>query len=183
MKRHTYFRSEFKQFPWARIDWDGTFSHRIFEARLGVYGPGTQFGFWSIPASRDTHDGVKDPHPDGYFHGKMMLGTEWPTDIDGWKLAHMNAKGDIIPRLSFTDEFPPPPQVEPGQIKDWKSWYSWRGLSMASPAVSLIHYPLSIYHILVDILQIAKCRKISAERRALQIHYIGAEKELNHLPV
>ena len=54
---------------------------------------------------------------------------------------------------------------------------------MASPAALLMHYPLSIYHILVDILQIAKCTHISDERRALQIHYIGAEKELNHLPL
>ena len=46
-----------------------------------------------------------------------------------------------------------------------------------------MHYPLSVYHILVDILQIAKYRNVSAERRALQIHYIGAEKELKHLPL
>jgi hypothetical protein len=48
---------------------------------------------------------------------------------------------------------------------------------MASPAA------LSVYHILVKILQVAKCRNMSDKRLSLQIHYIGAEKELNHLPL
>jgi hypothetical protein len=113
----------------------------------------------------------------------MVLEKQWPDHTDAWKLGHMNTKGDIIPRLSFTTEFPPPPKVELGQIKDWQSWYTWRGLSMASPAALLMHYPLSVYHLLVDVLQITKCRDITAERRALQIHYIGAEKELNRLPL
>jgi hypothetical protein len=65
-----YFHSKFKQFPWAQINWDGMISYHIFEAHLGVYGPGMQFGFWSFPASQDTHDAVKDLHPDGYIHGK-----------------------------------------------------------------------------------------------------------------
>jgi len=184
MKRLPYFTSQLKQFPWARIESDGTFSHRIFAARLGVYGPGIQFGFWSVPIAPEMHDDDEElPHPKGYIHGEMMLQKEWPTDIDAWKLGHKNAKGDIIPRLSFTTEFPPPPRVEPGQIKDWQSWYTWRGLSMASPAALLMHYHLTVYHILVDILQVAKYRDVSTERRALQIHYIGAEKELNHLPL
>ena len=184
MKRHPYFTSQLKQFPWARIELDGTFNHRIFEARLGVYGPGIKFGFWSVPVAPDMHDKREElPHPEGYIHGEMMLQQQWPGDIDTWKLGHLNAKGDIIPRLSFTTEFPPPSRVEPGQIKDWQSWYTWRGLSMASPAALLMHYPLSVYHILVDILQIAKYRDISTECQALQIHYIGAEKELNHLPL
>ena len=183
MKRHPYFLAQLKQFPWARIEMDGTFSHRIFVARLGVYGPGIDAGFWSVPFSPEGHDDKDLPHPKGYIHGKMMLNTEWPADIDAWKLGHLNAKGDIIPRLSFTTEFPPPPMVEPGQIKDWQSWYTWRGLSMASPAALLMHYPLSVYHILMDVLHFAKPRSISGERQALQIHYIGAEKELNFLPL
>ena len=184
MKRHPCFTSQLKQFPWARIELDATFNHRIFEARLGVYGPGIKFGFWSVPVAPDMHDKKEElPHPEGYIHGEMMLQQQWPGDIDTWKLGHLNTKGDIIPRLSFTTEFPPPSRVEPGQIKDWQSWYTWRGLSMASPAALLMHYPLSVYHILVDILQIAKYRDVSTERQALQIHYIGAEKELNHLPL
>ena len=183
MQRHAYFRSQTEQFPWGRIDWDGTFSHRVFEARLKVYGPGPQFGFWSVPVGPEAHDTDEYPLPEGYIHGEMMLGTEWPTDIDAWKLVHMNTEGDIIPRLSFSEEFPPPPQVEPGQIKDWQSWHAWRGLSLASPAALLMHYPLSIYHILVDVLQVAKGNNVSAGRRALHIHYIGVEKELNQLPM
>ena len=184
MKRHPCFTSQLKQFPWARIELDGTFNHRIFEARLGVYGPGIKFGFWSVSVAPDMHDKREElPHPEGYIHGEMMLQQQWPGDIDAWRLGHLNAKGDIIPRLSFTTEFPPPSQVEPGQIKDWQSWYTWRGLSTASPAALLMHYPLSVYHILVDILKIAKYRDVSTERQALQIHYIGAEKELNHLPL
>jgi hypothetical protein len=183
MKRNPYFLSQIKQFPWCRIELDGSFSHRVYEARLGVYGAGIQFGYWSVPAAPDVHDREELPHPKGYIHGEVMLGNQWPTDVDAWKLGHMNTNGDIIPRLSFTTEFPPPPKVELGQIKDWQSWYTWRGLSMASPAALLMHYSLSVYHILVDILQVAKCQNVSAERRALQIHYIGAEKELNHLPL
>ncbi|KIM34991.1 hypothetical protein M413DRAFT_14796 [Hebeloma cylindrosporum] len=82
-----------------------------------------KFGFWSVPASPDMHDDEEElPHPKGYIHGEMMLQKQWPSEIDAWKLGYMNAKGDIIPRLSFTTESPPPPKVEPGQIKDWRSW-------------------------------------------------------------
>lgn len=73
MKRHPYFLPQINQFPWARIESDGTFSHRIFEARLGVYGSGMQFGFWSVPIAPDTHDKEELPHPKGYIHGEMML--------------------------------------------------------------------------------------------------------------
>ena len=148
MKRHPYFLSQIEQFPWSRIEPDGTFSHRIFEACLGVYGPGMQFGFWSVPVALDMHDDKeKLPHPEGYIHGEMMHQQQWPTEIDAWKLGHMNAKGDIIPRLSFaTDEFPPPPTVEPGQIKDWQCWYTWRGLSMASPAALNALSAISLSH-------------------------------------
>ena len=71
MKRHEHFRSEFQKFSWAQIDWEGTFSHRIFEARLNA---GMQFGFWSVPAGRETHDVGEHPPHTGYIHGEMMLG-------------------------------------------------------------------------------------------------------------
>jgi hypothetical protein len=186
MERLPYFLSQLQQFSWARVESDGTFNHRIFEAGLGVYGAGVKFGFWSVPASPASHDDQSDASmsmtvlpPEGYLHGEMMLGKEWPTEAQAWKLGH---KSNLIPRLFFTKELLPPQRVRPGQIKDWRSWHDWRGLSMESPVAMLMHYPLSVYHLL-NILQVVDHRATSTERQAIQVHYIGTEKELNFLPL
>jgi hypothetical protein len=96
-----------------------------------------------------------------YMHGTVMFGNEWPTEAEAWKLDCNSAKGSLTPCLSFTQESPAPKK---------QSWRTWRGLSFDkfdSPAALLMHYPLSVYHLLVDILRvvdqsITSARKLSS---------------------
>lgn len=75
----------------------------------------------------------------------------------------------------------PPLRPKPGEVKDWKSWYDWRGLSLESPAALLMDAPLSTYHLLVNILKVAD--PSGAKPQTLNVHYLGVEIELNFLPL
>lgn len=196
MKRLPYFRAELLQFPWARMEKDGTCPHELFLARLGVLGSGPQFGYWSRPGGNQSHDDsdsqvsrspVATLHGKqylidrnkAYVHGEVLLSKQWPTDVEAWKLKDEKH----VPHLFFTDEIPPPPKVSPGQIKDWASWYKWRGLELSSPVVLLMDYPLTVYHLLVNVLKVVRADSSPGSRQSLEVHYIGAEVELNFLPL
>ncbi|KAJ7865632.1 hypothetical protein B0H14DRAFT_3598733 [Mycena olivaceomarginata] len=103
-------------------------------------------GFWAIPERINPHDISDDPlfssaaqpfmqfkdntNLKGYAHGALMLELEeWPSDVEGWKLQ----EEALIPHIFFTGQFPPPVRPRPDQVKDWKSWYDWRGLSSSLP--------------------------------------------------
>ncbi|TFY75017.1 hypothetical protein EWM64_g8996 [Hericium alpestre] len=193
MKRIPYFRAETTQFPWMRIETDGTCNHDVIKARLKVLGSGPSFGYWSIPGGLRPHDhnpsmlpgmlptrkGKLAPYRRGgdkYIHGEVMLGDAWPTDVEAWKLE----KEELVPRLFFDGDVPARPQ--PGQIKDWKSWYERRGLPLASPAALLVDFPLTAYYLLNDVLKLVDQSEGSAKQRLL-VHYIGAEVKLNFMPL
>jgi hypothetical protein len=189
MKRLPYFRSVFEQFHWARMESDGTFSHDLLKARIGVLGSGPTFGYWSVPGGQKPHDDspsllVRDEaffrtnRSKSYRHGEIMLAKEWPTDVEVWKLKDAND----IPLLFFTDERPAPELPSPGVVKDWASWYNWRGLTFASPAAMLMDFPLSVYHLL-NVLNVIDLDKTSKKRQSLVVHCLGAEVELNFLPL
>ena len=47
-----------------------------------------------------------------------------------------------------------------------------------------MHYPLTVYHLLVNVLNVASPnRGPQNDRQTLYIHYLGAEVELNMLPL
>lgn len=185
MERLPDFRSVLEQFSWGRIESDGTFPDDLVKAKLKVLGSGPSFGYWSVPGGSRPHD---DPGPmakfevryraKDYVHGDIMFAQEWPTDVDGWKI-----KESHIPHLFFSDEFPPPKMVKHGDVKDWKSWYQWRGLPFDSPASLLMDYALSVYHLLVNVLRVVRFDSTPDKRQNLVVHYIGAEVELNSLPL
>jgi hypothetical protein len=197
MKRIPYFLSVLNQFSWARTEPDGTCNRDLLKARIGVLGSGPTFGYWSVPGGVRPHDAspadfpaVQDPayvqamnklrpRTKGYSHGDVLLGNEWLTDIEAWKLKDSKA----VPLLFFTDETPPPAKAQPGKVKDWSSWYEWRGLGFNSPAALLMDYPLSVYYLLVDTLGVVDLDGTPTKRQTLKIHYIGAEVELNFLPL
>lgn len=193
MKRLPQFRSVLEQFQWSRVETDGTFSHDLMKARLMVLGSGPAFGYWSVPGGQKPHDDspamistdskmrafLKTNRAKSYMHGEIMLAEEWPTDTGAWKLKDPKQ----IPLLFFTDECPPPKKVEPGEIKDWNSWYKWRGLTFASPAAMLMDVPLSVYHILTETLHVVDPNSTPDKRQNLVVHFIGAEVELNLLPL
>ncbi|TFY73667.1 hypothetical protein EWM64_g10345 [Hericium alpestre] len=170
MKRIPYFRGEIFQFPWGRLGPDGTCNHNLIKARLKVLGSGASAGYWSIPGGLQPHD-YSAATPQG-----MPRAEGTCLNVELWKLA----KVEQVPKLFFDDDAPARPQ--PGQIKDWKSWYAWRGLPLESPAALLMDSPLSVYHLLVDVLKLVPSGG-SATQHRLNVHFIGAEAELNFVPL
>ena len=160
---------------------------------MGVLGSGTDFG--SVPGGMRSHDGtssisalfkdpafgkaVRKPRKKPYTHGEAMLREEWSNHIDAWKLKDEKD----VPHLSFTKESPPPKQPKYGQVKDWESWYAWRGLALDSPAALLMDFPLSVYHLLAKILNVVNPESTPSKRQTLRVHYIGVEVELDFLPL
>lgn len=187
MQRIPELQAVLNQFTWGRIESDGTFAQDLVKARLGVLGSGPSFGYWSVPGGQQAHDiprsqqakGTWVPRSKDYIHGEVMLGQEWPTDIEAWKLKDPK----LVPRLFFEDEFPPPQKPLPGQVKDWKSWYEWRGLSTESPVALMMDFPLSVYYLILDVLKVVRVDSSSAKQQKLNLHYLGAEVELNYLPL
>src|SRR5580658_8161104 len=122
MKRIPYFKAQFEQFPWARTECDGSCSHDLLKARLGVLGSGPSFGYWSTPGGFRPHDAsstvlkqlqsgewassllnsyqkLKKPKKI-YVHGEVLLASMWPTDVEAW---HLKGHERLIPQLRFTD--------------------------------------------------------------------------------
>lgn len=119
-------------------------------------------------------------HLDGYdlLHHKRHL-----TDEQGWKL-----KPELIPYRDMANlaaERKPSLVTDfKGGVKDWDSWYKWRRLPKESPAALLMSFPLSVYHLLVNTLQVASPTSARPnERRSLTVYLLGAEVELNFIPL
>ncbi|KAJ7448976.1 hypothetical protein FB451DRAFT_1147383 [Mycena latifolia] len=197
MPQLPYFHAQLNQFPWGRIERDGTFSNKFLQARFDVLDSDYRVaGFWAVPERIHPHDVSDDPlygasaqplmqpkdntHLTGYAHGAMMLALEeWLSDFEGWKLQDEA----LIPHIFFTGGFPPPARPRPGQVKDWKSWYDWRGLSLESPAAVLTDHVLTTYYLLTETLKVVDLQHPLGEKQVVDVHYLGAETELNYLPL
>jgi hypothetical protein len=193
MPQLPYFQAQLNQFPWGRLERDGTFSNKFLQARFDVLDSDyRKVGFWAVPEQSNPHDISDDPlfgasaqpfmqpkNNTGYAHGAMMLVEEWPSDVEGWKLQDEV----FIPHIFFTGEFPPPARPRPGQVKDWKSWYDWRGLSLESPAAFLMDHVLTVYYLLTETLKVVNLQHPLGEKQVVDVHYLGAETELNYLPL
>jgi len=103
--------------------------------------------------------------------------SEFPNDKSGWKLPE-----DETPCLTF-DEKHKAPSFPPKFEDNWKSYYEWRGLSLNSPAALLLHWPLTVYHLLNQLKLVPHSPDQSSERKSLLIHYLGVEEELDYLPM
>ncbi|KAJ6609643.1 hypothetical protein B0H10DRAFT_2193778 [Mycena sp. CBHHK59/15] len=161
MPQLPYFQAQLNQFPWGRLERDGTFSNKFQQARFDVLdSEHRKAGFWAVPEQINPHDISDDPffgasaqpfmqpkdntNLTGYAHGAMMLALEeWPSDVEGWKLQDEA----LIPHIFFTGEFPPPARPRPETLE----------------VVNLQH-PLG-------------------EKQVVDVHYLGAETELNYLPL
>ncbi|KAG1739706.1 hypothetical protein EDB19DRAFT_1978101 [Suillus lakei] len=188
MEKVSQVQALLKQFPWGRIETDGTFAEPLIRAYYSVLGA-EGFGYGSIYGGSNAHlqqpSNTSDPSEalrvedtKGFGHGCMLLSNKLLTDETGWKLGKR-----LIPRLVF--ELGTEPELaSKADIVDWDSWYRWRNLPKESPAALLLHYPLTVYQLLVNVLYVAGPKRNSPEsRQALNVHYIGAEVELNMLPL
>lgn len=71
-----------------------------------------------------------------------------------------------------------------GGVTGWSSWYAWKKLPLKSPAALLMDYPLSAYWLITHTLGLTTATAGHSDRRIpLNVHVLGAEVELNFLPL
>ncbi|RDB23389.1 Zinc finger MYND domain-containing protein 15 [Hypsizygus marmoreus] len=159
-----------KQFPWARQQSDGTFAFNVLRASKDLLGSGREFGWWTEAPCCNTVTKAT------YTWGFLLLEDEHLKAHAGWKLPIKH-----IPWLDFDLGGSSPPKTMTSFEHSWTSYYEWRGLPMESPAVLLLHWPLTMYKLL-HLLGFAPAQPPS-DRRHLTIHLLGVERELDFLPV
>ena len=117
MKRLPYFQSEIKQFPWGRLESEGSFCREIARGRYGVLG-GDGFGFWS-------HKGGPVPHQDGgpwKPTGQSGGYSEIIKDVYA-QFYHLDGN-DLLEKRHLTD------------VEGWKHVASWRGSFLSTTAAT-----------------------------------------------
>ncbi|KAJ6465616.1 hypothetical protein C8R47DRAFT_1154686 [Mycena vitilis] len=178
-----------RSFPWGRVEESGIFFHDLARARFGVLG-GAGFGFWSQSGLGIFEDKEEDKfmtarrkdNPDfwkmwdrkleeqkkiTFLDGQDLLNDRHLTDDEGWKLP-----AEQVVHRGFSGLQPPRRRLS--LLRNWDDWHSWRKVPKSSPASLLMHYPLSIYWMLTETLNVASVE--SKESRVhLTVHYIGAE--------
>ena len=70
-------------------------------------------------------------------------------------------------------------------LSSWEEYYAYRGLPPSSPCALLLHYPLTLYHLLTSFLKLDVDRPSagSSDPRKVLVHWVGAERELDIIPL
>lgn len=186
-----------KQFPWGKMEKDGTFHFDIVVASFGVLGQ-EGYGYWAHkigPNMPEIFTGLFGPQEmsrlstlvqsseAGFQNGALLLSDEWISEGEGWKLRD-DKLIPWLPTVVSSDSSRWPELASDNEITYWDNWYRWRKLDKESPAALLMHYPLSIYQLLVHVLHVANPKWGAPKRRQkLIVHYLGAGVELNMLPL
>jgi hypothetical protein len=153
---------------------------------------GTGTGFWSQRGGPKPHadtrylgreDGAEggDGFGGGHVDGQGVLHRgEALSDEEGWRLP-----AELIPYREFgrlpNERWPLPAEEV---LDGWRAWYAWRKLPLRSPAALLMTYPLTVYWLLVRVLGVTGPGAGSeGQRKKLCVHFVGAEVELNFLPL
>ncbi|KAJ7237958.1 hypothetical protein C8J57DRAFT_1087093 [Mycena rebaudengoi] len=191
-------QSVIKSFPWGRVEADGTFFHDLACARFKVLG-GTGLGFWSqsglglLEEDDDSQlikdrkmqfadfewvrswEKTKEVHRGNKFiDGHDLLKEKHWSDDEGWKLP-----ADCVVRRDFSRAQTP---SRASLVRNWDDWHTWRKIPKSSIASLLMHYPMTIYWMLTKILNVASVG-LKESHAHLTVHYIGAEVELNFIPI
>ncbi|KAF9065207.1 hypothetical protein BDP27DRAFT_71116 [Rhodocollybia butyracea] len=186
-----------KSFPWGRLETDGTFNLEIARGRFSVLG-GSGYGYWShrggtVPHAVGGFDASASTAPYAQFmqnllknldhlNGYDLLKPNHLSDEQGWKLSPK-----FIPYRDFTKNKERRPLLVTkfdGGVVDWDSWYRWRKIPKDSPAALLMHFPMSVYQMLVHCLKITSPSAGCKSRRVnLNVHLLGVEVELNFVPL
>ena len=92
------------------------------------------------------------------------------------------------PHRALVEPLPPPPPPPPHEAdvappSDWAAYYSWRGLSLASPLAALLSFPLTLHHILAQHVLPALPASRDTAAQPVRVHLLGPEKELALLPL
>ena len=147
MERVSAMRGIVSQFPWGRVELDGTHALDFTRAMHGVLG-GTGFGYWSDSDGRSPHlsnasirGAANNPGnfpsniyktDKNYRPGYMLLEKDQIDHKKAWML-----DDGLIPMLSF-ERGKQPELASKTVVRDWNSWYEWRGIPKKSPAAILM---------------------------------------------
>ncbi|CAH8665087.1 unnamed protein product [Schistosoma rodhaini] len=194
-------------FTFAPITTAADFTRFKLDEILSHFGVNRQ-GLWKYEFCSDSHHFQISPGGD-----LPLFSDLWTTTtIDSEKLAPVTLSSSpsyedalvrafvspslaVIMSLSPLYDSPAPDLQEPSlvniNLRDWLDYYKWRGLcspdeeSISNPLALLLHWPLTLYHIVAHKLpQINPfCIPKILINRKLIIHVIGVEKELSLLPV
>lgn len=78
----------------------------------------------------------------------------------------------------------PFPLVKRETIHNWKQYYTLRNIPFNSPIAFLLTYPLTVFHILTNLLPERDGAPNPFElEKEIVIHYLGAEKEVGQIPM
>lgn len=185
-----------KAFPWGRLESDGSFSFDIVRGRFGVLGS-SGYGYWShqggpVPGHQSGGDSVRGSSAyvagssklaNSFEHldGKDLLGKNHLSDEQGWKLPP-----NLIPYLNFPSPVSRPTLVTEFErgVADWDGWYRWRNLTKESPAALLMNFPMSVYQMVVNCLELTSSNAGQPNKRVnLTLHLLGTDVQLNFLPL
>lgn len=154
---------------WAdQHHFSGAFFDSEFRARRGVLG-GEEVGFRAkLDNGGAPYALTSEPNLNGFLNGAMLLRPGFPSLEGGWKVLR---EGVDFP--SSPPRAPPPP----AGIRCWQEYFDWRMLSGTSISPILLTNVLTVYQMLYHSLKIARPGK------ALTVYMLGAETELNQLPI
>ncbi|KAJ7027495.1 hypothetical protein C8F04DRAFT_1294104 [Mycena alexandri] len=178
-----------KSFPWSADvprPYEVAIIPNQIEALLGLKGSNAAKGYWREPSCDGAVHDADLPERTlvgGYIcHGSVLLQPTLPSHTELWALPATQ-----IPHLEFDADpelkFRIPQLYDTDFVKDWASWYEWRKLPRESAVALRMDMVLTVYHLLTKVLDVVGTSKeVSKSRRKLNIHFVGAEKELNIIP-
>jgi hypothetical protein len=108
----------------------------------------------------------------GWCHGQILLQATLPTSEQGW----VNLPPTEIPSG--------PPLTEP--VHSWMEYSKARNLAATSLAPLLLTNAMTVHHMLCNILHLPDRAPVNAEtgrHSGYLVYVLGAERELNHLPI
>ncbi|KAF9065209.1 hypothetical protein BDP27DRAFT_1298363 [Rhodocollybia butyracea] len=197
MQRLPVTQAVLKSFPWGRLETDGTFDFKIARGRFSVLG-GSGYGYWSHRGGTSPHaiEGIDDGSSSAPYAQDMQKSRKYPDHLDGYDLLKSDHLSDkqgwkLSPKFVPYRDFSKNEERQPllvtkfdGGIVDWDSWYRWRKIPKDSPAALLMHYPMSVYQMLVHCLKVTSPSAGRESNRVnLNVHLLGVEVELNFVPL
>ena len=145
----------------------------------------------------------EDPY-NRFLSSELQISTTqgwWTTEFGGWNGGESQSAQiiNVERRLTFKEGFHPIPDhpaekpLSPeeramlptnslgfARLTSWEEYYKLRKIPLESPVALLLTFPLTVYHAIVEYGEVP-CTVARLLDRALRLHLVGAEKELNFI--
>lgn len=142
----------------------GVFNLHLFLARKKLLGQ-DEVGFWATPDVNTPWASGKDCK--GFQNGRMLLEKSFPSMKKGWK----ELKADEYPSS------PPTCPPDQGGLKCWREYFEYRHIATTSISPLILTNVLTIYQMIYHEL------KLQEKSKNLHVFVLGAETELNQIPL